>query len=94
MRSMLSQQRAFIALLLPLFMVLSFVPSIKALAPLANIANVFMVVTILLVLFYAARAFYTVGIANTCVPWPHSTQLLFLFVGNALYVRHLAPAFC
>lgn len=44
-----------------------------------------MVTTIVLVLFFAVRAFFVVGIADTCVMWPHSTDMLFLFIGNALY---------
>lgn len=60
MSSVLAQQRAFIALLLPVFCLLSFVPNIKALAPLAGVANFFMVITIGLVIFFAIRSFFIV----------------------------------
>ena len=84
-REELSAKRFLIALIIPIFIGLSWLPSIKALAPLAKVANYFMMLTILLVLFYAARSYYYVGLATSVVTWPPSTHSYLMFVGNCFY---------
>ena len=58
----LPAKRLLIWLILPIFIALSWLPSIKAIAPLAKAANYFMAFVIASVLFYAARSFFYVGV--------------------------------
>jgi len=81
----LPAKRSIIGMVLPVFIALSWLPSMKALAPLAKVANYFMMFTILVIMFYAARSYYYVGLATSCVAWPTSLESFSLFIGNCFY---------
>lgn len=83
--SPLDAKRATIALVLPVFVALSWIPSIKAIAPLAKAANVFFLSAIGVTLLLACQALLAGGAAESARPWPHDPHVFLLFVGNCFY---------